>query len=313
MTAKRKLNYRSTKYKYIVYKTTCLVNNKIYIGVHKTENPDVFDGYIGCGVHSNKFTHCTTIFHKAVKKYGYENFKRETLFVFNHKKPAYKKEAELVTQDFIELDTNYNSALGGGGGIKNARAVYQFDLTGKLLEKYPTIYDAAKSLNRPYKSIATAIATKGQCVDTLWSRQPKIAINEYNTVPAQTYFVYNTDGSLCAESLKLSELLDMLESNTGNISRTIKLQNKIKGFFVTTERVTNFKVEITPTTGMVNQYSPEGVLLQSFTSIAEARAITGLKLCAVSQAIKLFRKCNGFYWTRSNTPPKRINTNCVKR
>jgi hypothetical protein len=23
--------------KYIVYKTTCLINNKIYIGVHKTE------------------------------------------------------------------------------------------------------------------------------------------------------------------------------------------------------------------------------------------------------------------------------------
>ena len=31
--------------KYIVYLTTNLVNNKIYIGVHQTDNPDVFDGY----------------------------------------------------------------------------------------------------------------------------------------------------------------------------------------------------------------------------------------------------------------------------
>ena len=31
--------------KYIVYKTTCLVNNKIYIGVHQTYNPDIFDGF----------------------------------------------------------------------------------------------------------------------------------------------------------------------------------------------------------------------------------------------------------------------------
>ena len=32
---------------YIVYKTTCLINNKIYVGVHHTNNPDVFDGYLG--------------------------------------------------------------------------------------------------------------------------------------------------------------------------------------------------------------------------------------------------------------------------
>ena len=36
--------------KYIVYCTTCTKNGKIYIGVHKTENPEVFDGYIGNGL-----------------------------------------------------------------------------------------------------------------------------------------------------------------------------------------------------------------------------------------------------------------------
>lgn len=42
--------------KYIVYLTKNLKSkingtNKIYIGVHKTENPEIFDGYIGCGVY----------------------------------------------------------------------------------------------------------------------------------------------------------------------------------------------------------------------------------------------------------------------
>lgn len=33
--------------KYIVYQTINKINNKIYIGVHKTEDPDIFDGYLG--------------------------------------------------------------------------------------------------------------------------------------------------------------------------------------------------------------------------------------------------------------------------
>ena len=44
--------------KYIVYLTLnkkSKVNgiNKIYVGVHQTDCPDIFDGYIGCGVYIN--------------------------------------------------------------------------------------------------------------------------------------------------------------------------------------------------------------------------------------------------------------------
>ena len=40
--------------KFIVYCTTNIVNKKIYIGVHKTENPDKFDGYVGCSVRATQ-------------------------------------------------------------------------------------------------------------------------------------------------------------------------------------------------------------------------------------------------------------------
>lgn len=39
--------------KYIVYKTTCLVNDKIYVGVHQTQDPNKFDGYLGRGFYKN--------------------------------------------------------------------------------------------------------------------------------------------------------------------------------------------------------------------------------------------------------------------
>ena len=35
--------------KYIVYQTINVINNKIYIGVHKTKNPDIFFFFFGCG------------------------------------------------------------------------------------------------------------------------------------------------------------------------------------------------------------------------------------------------------------------------
>lgn len=100
--------------KYIVYCTTCLVNGKIYIGVHKTENPDVFDGYLGNGIKKGYILkNPKTAFQKALKKYGYNKFKRSVLFVFDTPEEAYEKEKEIVTLDFIKRRDNYNTSLGG--------------------------------------------------------------------------------------------------------------------------------------------------------------------------------------------------------
>ena len=93
------------KMKYIVYCTTNLVNNKIYIGVHKTEDPDKFDGYIGCGVKitmPSTFMNPKTPFQYAVKKYGTDSFRREILFIYDNEDDAYKKEEEIVNIDFIK-------------------------------------------------------------------------------------------------------------------------------------------------------------------------------------------------------------------
>lgn len=81
--------------KYIVYLTTNVSNNKIYVGVHKTENPSIFDGYIGNSINifeSNpELNNPKLPFHRAVKKYSYSSFKRETLAIFNTEKEQYNR------------------------------------------------------------------------------------------------------------------------------------------------------------------------------------------------------------------------------
>lgn len=50
----------------------------------------------------------------------------------------------------------------------------------------------------------------------------------------------------------------------------------------------------------------EGNYIDSFKTVKEAKEKLGLKLCSISQAIRLRCQCNGFYWTRTDTPTPTI-------
>lgn len=90
---------------YVIYQTTNLINNKIYIGSHKTK--DLNDAYMGSGKYLNR----------AFIKYGIENFKKEILFEFDNAKDMYAKEAELVNIEFLKRNDVYNLKIGGKGGF----------------------------------------------------------------------------------------------------------------------------------------------------------------------------------------------------
>ena len=89
---------------YTIYKTTNIIDGKYYIGKHKTQNLD--DNYLGSG----------KILKRAIKKHGIDNFTKEYLFIFDNEEDMNDKEAELVSEEFIKEDTNYNLKIGGEGG-----------------------------------------------------------------------------------------------------------------------------------------------------------------------------------------------------
>lgn len=90
---------------YTIYKITNKANGKIYIGKHQTVNLN--DGYMGSGKRLKD----------AIKHYGIENFEKEILFHFDNEADMNSKEAELVTEEFVKEDTNYNLCPGGNGGF----------------------------------------------------------------------------------------------------------------------------------------------------------------------------------------------------
>ncbi len=295
--------------KYIVYKTTCLVNSKIYIGFHGTQNPEVFDGYIGCGIYVNKTDHIKhpkTAFHHAVAKYGVNNFNREVLFIYDVAEEALKKEAEIVTAKFVRSDSNYNCCIGGEQPINPGQPVYRFNFQGQLIESFDNANEAAESVHRAVSNINDAIHNKRTCASSLWSRSNSINISEYNIFQNYTYYIYDSDGYYIQQFDSNEECIRFLNTDRGNLTRAIKLQNKIKGYFVSTEKYDKLRIQVTKLNGKLNRYTLDGKYIDSFDSAAQARQLLGLKLASLSQAIRLNRQCNGYRWTRTDSPPDTI-------
>ena len=149
--------------KYIVYKTTNLINNYIYIGVHKTQDPNIFDSYIGCGVYINKpytYEKAKTKFQQAVKEFGTSNFRRETLAIFDTDVEAYELEEKLVNENFLARPDVYNMVLGGKINTTEGITVFQYDKNGKYITNYNSYEDAGKALKVQASSIRRAVIYK---------------------------------------------------------------------------------------------------------------------------------------------------------
>lgn len=90
---------------YYLYRITNNLNNKIYVGVHKTA--DLNDSYMGSG----------KIIVSAINKYGIDNFKKDIIEYFNTAEEMFIREKEIVNDEFLLREDVYNIRRGGSGGF----------------------------------------------------------------------------------------------------------------------------------------------------------------------------------------------------
>jgi ATP/maltotriose-dependent transcriptional regulator MalT len=110
---------RKEKNIHYIYKTTCNVTGRYYIGMHSTYNLD--DGYMGSGLSLRR----------SIRKYGNENHTKEILEFLSTREELVLREIEIVTKELIDEDLCMNLKCGGEGGFSNEEHRHKFTEASK--------------------------------------------------------------------------------------------------------------------------------------------------------------------------------------
>ena len=229
--------------KYIVYQTTNLINNKIYIGQHKTKDPNIFDQYLGCGIKVNmpsSYENPCSPLQYAVKKYGVKNFKRTTIAVFDTLEEALELEAKIVNYEFLKRKDTYNAQLGGKTGYKYL-PVNQFDLKGNYIKTWNNMADAADFYCVSHTAIFNAVNFKGSCKRFFWSKEDSIDITKFTNQPETKCFQYSAEtGKFVAFYNSIKEAAYVVGVTPQSIGNALQSGYNIKGFYFSTKMLEEY-------------------------------------------------------------------------
>lgn len=262
--------------KFIVYCTTCKINGKIYIGVHKTENPNVFDGYIGNGLKIGyNIKNPKTAFQHAVKKYGYSNFVRNTLFIFDNEEEAYLKEKEIVTLEFIRQKDNYNTS--NKLDVTNYRTskhseIYQYDENGNLLNIFKSNKEASEKLNITLTSLTYARSHKS-LLKGFYFLSADDNVDNIIKIKEEIYKITDKSISKYKNGILIYTYPNMKQAAKENnisvseIKKSIKLEDGVWSYGYSKI----YKNNKNPIPVKVNQYDLNGNLIKTWDSISQCR------------------------------------------
>lgn len=297
----------NSKIKWIVYCTTCIINNKIYIGVHKT-NPEIFDGYIGDNCYINRpstYEQGKYKFHRAVKKYGSKNFKRVTISIFDNDDDAFALEADIVNEEFLKRSDVYNTALGGKcrSSVSQRIPCYLYSEAGSFIKEFASYLDASIELSRNLRSIQRAIKDKHKCAgyfitNVKYESLDLSKMHNYEGPNKIPVYQYNLEGKYecCYESIK--DAARVLNYNDSCIGRSIKLgiPYKEKQFSTVFDLEYSNAKSTQIVSSEIHQYNLDGTYVASYKNMQEAKNILGIKT-NIYQAIKLGQLCGGYQWS----------------
>ena len=292
--------------KYIVYLTTNLINNKIYIGVHGTEDPNKWDHYLGCAVFDNipnSYNKRETPFQCAVAKYGPKNFHRKTLRVFDNLQDALDLERWLVCPSFIERTDTYNITLGGGMPPTLEKHIYQYDLDGNFVKEWQSIISITTNFNCNKDRIRMVIDDKRSFEASYWTEEyyEKLDTKEYRPSSRGSIRQYTTYGKFLKSFKNTTEAAKALDIDRSKITNAIYGKYATSGFWFlkegeTIESYLDGSIKNSP---KIYQYNVNGDFIKVYENIKVLKKEFKCNKKDLERAIKNSDKFFDYYWSYS--------------
>lgn len=293
--------------KYIVYLTTNIVNNKIYIGVHETEDPEVWDYYLGCGVFSNKpktYNNPKTPFQAAVLKYGPAKFKRKTLKIFDKLEDALDLEAWLVSQEFIERTDTYNITKGGSIPPRLNKNIYQYDLEGKYIKTWESIKEITDYFEVNKDRIRMIINDKRSFEASYWSEvyYDVLDTKEYRPSARGSIRQYTVDGILLKSFRNTTDAAQALDIDRRRITSAIYDKRQLLGYYFLKEgeKIEDYlsgRIKKEVNNKPIYCYDKTGNYLENYNNLNDLKAIKKYNKNDIKRAIKNRSLFKDYYWS----------------
>ncbi len=284
--------------KYIVYQTVNTVNNKIYIGVHETNTPYKFDGYLGCKAwinNPNSYNKSKYPLHNAILKYGVKSFRRSTIQVFDTLQEALELESELVTEEFISRTDTYNTISKNSFVIN--RPIYQFDLNGNFIKKWKSELD----IRNYYKHdipMFDIISKKRIFSGFLWNLDNQI---DRISINGGQICQYNPRGILLNTFKTPIIAAQKLDLDPKAITQAVFKKKKYSGYYFLMSNVDIAEVLINKpkkNKQMIYRYLLTGEFDTQFESVLKAvKSVPSLSKSKLTNSLLNKKQAKGYYWS----------------
>ncbi len=284
-----------------IYVVTNIINNKKYVGLTSKTIEERWKRHLyDANIRKDDF-----YFHKAIRKYGENNFKIEK--VEECPDEHLKEREKFYIQQYNSFYKNkqgYNLTLGGDGlssiDYKKVLSLWDCGLSAK---------EIAIILDVNSITICRFLKSKNISSEEIKSRSAHFSKRDRE----KKIYQYDFEGKLMNIYSSASEASLITGYNKDYISAACrKTYSSANGYIWTYEdEETDIQVlinRVPPSKKVpVFQYDIKGKLIQEYTSITEAARITGLSKTAISHSVNSKEKtltAGGFLWDKEKNSEK---------